>query len=111
MEQEINKHTEFKEKFIPKKNLYPGSYIKQIALNICENNKNLEKTISDLKPPIFWKDKPKVLAQAKKWHSDKIRDMLNKTHDLELKIKSNSLIDKNILLKNLIVDICNQANS
>ena len=32
----------FKEKFIPKKNLYPGSYIKQIALNICENNKNLD---------------------------------------------------------------------
>ena len=41
----------------------------------------------------------------------KSRDMLNKTHDLELKIKSNSPIDKNILLKNLIVDICNQANS
>ena len=37
--------------------------------------------------------------------------MLNKTYNLELKIKSNSLIDKNILLKNLIVDICNQANS
>ena len=32
----------FKEKFIPKKNLYPGSYIKQIASNICENNKNLD---------------------------------------------------------------------
>ena len=95
-------------------------YLNQINLRLTklleinkknENNKNLEKTISDLKPPIFWKDKPKVLAQAKKWHSDKIRDMLNKTHDLELKIKSNSLIDKNILLKNLIVDICNQANS
>ena len=42
---------------------------------------------------------------------DKIRDMLNKTYNLELKIKSNSSIDKNILLKNLIVDICNQANS
>ena len=44
----------FKEKFIPKKNLYPGSYIKQIALNICENNKNLdfenfEKSFKELK--------------------------------------------------------------
>ena len=95
-------------------------YLNQINLRLTklleinkknENNKNLEKSISDLKPPIFWKDKPNVLAQAKKWRSDKIRDMLNKTHDLELKIKSNSLIDKNILLKNLIVDICNQANS
>ena len=95
-------------------------YLNQINLRLTklleinkknENNKNLEKSISDLKPPVFWKDKPNVLAQAKKWHSSKIRDMLNKTHDLELKIKSNSLIDKNILLKNLIVDICNQANS
>ena len=95
-------------------------YLNQINLRLTklleinkknENNKNLEKSISDLKPPIFWKDKPNVLAQAKKWRSDKIRDMLNKTRDLELKIKSNSLIDKNILLKNLIVDICNQANS
>ena len=95
-------------------------YLNQINLRLTklleinkknENNKNLEKSISDLKPPIFWKDKPNVLAQAKKWHSGKIKDMLNKTYNLELKIKSNSSIDKNILLKNLIVDICNQANS
>ena len=95
-------------------------YLNQINLRLTklleinkknENNKNLEKSISDIKPPIFWKDKPNVLAQAKKWHSDKIRNMLNKTYNLELKIKSDSSIDKNILLKNLIVDICNQANS
>ena len=94
-------------------------YLNQINLRLTklleinkknENNKNLEKSVSDLKPPIFWKDKPNVLAKAKKWHSNKIRDMLNKTYNLELKIKSNSSIDKNILLKNLIVDICNQAN-
>ena len=95
-------------------------YLNQINLRLTklleinkknEHNKNLERSISDLKPPIFWKDKPNVLAQAKKWHSDKIKNMLNKTYNLELKIKSDSSIDKNILLKNLIVDICNQANS
>ena len=95
-------------------------YLNQINLRLTklleinkknEHNKNLERSISDIKPPIFWKDKPNVLAQAKKWHSDKIRNMLNKTYNLELKIKSNNSIDKNILLKNLIVDICNQANS
>ena len=31
----------FKEKFILKDNLYPGNYIKEIAKNIIENNKNL----------------------------------------------------------------------
>ena len=101
----------------PDKNIF---YLNQINLRLTklleinkknESNKNLEKSISDIKPPVFWKDKPNVMAQAKKWHSDKIRDMLNKTHDLELKIKSNSLINKDTLLKNLIVDICNLANS
>ncbi len=44
----------FKEKFIPKENLYPGNYIKDIALNIIKNNKNykfdsLEKSFEKLK--------------------------------------------------------------
>ena len=32
-------------------------------------------------------------------------------HDLEISIKSNSAINKNILFKKLLVDICNTANS
>ena len=33
---------QFKEKFIEKENLYPGDYIKDIAFNIIENNKNFK---------------------------------------------------------------------
>ena len=32
----------FKEKFIAKENLYPGDYIKEIALNIIKSNKDIE---------------------------------------------------------------------
>ena len=32
----------FKEKFVPDKELYPGDYIKDIALKILENNKNIQ---------------------------------------------------------------------
>ena len=44
----------FNEKFIPKENLYPGNYIKDIALNIIKNNQNLkfeslEKSFEQLK--------------------------------------------------------------
>ena len=72
---------------------------------------NLEKAIDMLKPPIFWKDKPAFLKQSKKWNMDKIKKILNKTYSLELEIKSNSIVNKNILLKKLLIDICNLANA
>jgi DNA polymerase-3 subunit delta len=72
---------------------------------------SLENAISMIKPPVFWKDKPKFLLQAKKWSSSKIKDILNKTYDLEILIKSNSIIDKNLLMKKLLIDICQTANA
>lgn len=72
---------------------------------------SLEKAIDMLKPPIFWKDKPAFLKQAKKWNMNKIKKILNKTYNLELEIKSNSIVNKNILLKKLLIDICNLANA
>jgi len=72
---------------------------------------SLEKSIDMLKPPIFWKDKPAFLKQAKKWNMNKIKKILNKTYNLELEIKSNSIVNKNILLKKLLIDICNLANA
>ena len=41
----------------------------------------------------------------------KISKILQETYDLEVKIKSNSLINKNSLMKKLIVDLCTLANS
>ena len=72
---------------------------------------SLEKAIDMLKPPIFWKDKPAFLKQAKKWNMNKIKKILNKTYNIELEIKSNSIVNKNILLKKLLIDICNLANA
>ena len=72
---------------------------------------SLEKAIDMLKPPIFWKDKPAFLKQAKKWNINKIKKILNKTYNLELEIKSNSIVNKNILLKKLLIDICILANA
>ena len=76
-----------------------------------ENDENLEKKINEYKPPIFWKDKPNLTAQAKKWNKIKIKNILDKSFNLEKKIKSNSNIDHKILLKKLIIDICETANS
>lgn len=72
---------------------------------------NIEKSMSEIKPPIFWKDKSTFLFQAKKWNTKKINNILNKTYNLELMFKSNSLINKDILIKKLLIDICENANS
>ncbi len=70
----------------------------------------LERKIDEIKPPIFWKDRNNFLIQARKWDSNKLEDLLKQTYKLELKIKSDSSINKNILIKNLIVEICKSAS-
>ena len=74
-------------------------------------NLPLEKTIDNIKPTIFWKDKPVVKEQAKRWDRTKINLMLKKIFNIEIMIKSNSNIQKDILFKKLIIDICEFANS
>ena len=78
---------------------------------LSKDNRSLEQTIETLKPPIFWKDKAQVLEQSKKWNLKKINNTLKKTFDLELKHKSNSILNKNILIKKLLIDICIAANA
>jgi DNA polymerase-3 subunit delta len=79
------------------------------AINFSKET-NLEDAISKIKPPVFWKDKPNFMLQTKKWNTKKIKKILNKTYYLEIEIKSNSTINKNILIKKLIVDVCLLAN-
>ena len=73
--------------------------------------KNIEKSISEIKPPIFWKDKATILFQARKWNLKNINKVQNDIYEAEIKIKTTSLINKNILLKKLLIDICNLANA
>ena len=74
-------------------------------------NSNFESAVNNLKPPIFWKEKPKFLGQLKKWNKSKIIRILNETYKLEKRIKSDNLISKPILIKKLILDITSLASS
>ena len=73
-------------------------------------NTNIESELTNLKPPIFWKDKPVFISQIRKWNKKKINAVLNQCYNLEISIKTNSVINKNILFKKLLLDICEQAN-
>ena len=72
---------------------------------------NIDVAVNNLKPPIFWKDKKNFTEQAKKWTEKKIKVMLNETYSLEKKIKSTALINKEVLLRKLVIDICDFANA
>ena len=76
-----------------------------------QENSNIESLISNLKPPVFWKDKPMLIEQSKKWNKNKIQTALRKTYNAEIAIKSNSSIRKDLLIKNLIIDLCTTASS
>jgi len=78
---------------------------------ILSKNVSVETALNQIKPPIFWKDKPIVLNQLKKWSLKKINLALNKTYNIETLIKSSSNINKNLLLKQAIIDVCNLANA
>tara|TARA_Y100001936_G_C16037379_1_gene649412 strand:- start:23 stop:1015 length:993 start_codon:yes stop_codon:yes gene_type:complete len=62
-----------------------------------EINNNIEKTISDYKPPIFWKDKSVVTQQLKSWNINNIKNFIYKTNELELSVKKNTSLSVNIL--------------
>ena len=95
------------------KSIYYLATVNQRINKLSEVNdsKNIEETLNKMKPPIFWKDKPNFIIQAKKWDTKKIKSMLDKIYRLEIVFKTNSLINKKILMKKLLVDMCNVANA
>ena len=99
------------------KSIFYISLINQRLLKLNEinhlknENNNIESAINSVKPPIFWKDKPIFLNQAKKWNLKKINKILNKTYNIELILKSNPIINGSILIKSLLLELCVTANS
>ena len=86
-------------------------FIKLEEINSIKDNANIEETINKIKPPVFWKDKPNLISQIKKWKTKNIKEALRNIYNLELKIKTNSAINNNILIRKLIIDLCNLANA
>tara|TARA_E500000178_G_C16897069_1_gene696287 strand:- start:28 stop:1017 length:990 start_codon:yes stop_codon:yes gene_type:complete len=76
-----------------------------------KNYTDIEKSINEIRPPIFWKDKPIFLNQLKIWSTRKIDAALRKVYNTEIIAKSKSNINKGTLIKKLMVDLCNLANA
>ena len=62
------------------------------------NVSKIEDAINNLKPPIFWKDKPNITKQAKKWNKYKIKNMFEATvevvAEIHLRILSKAIMSR-----------------
>ena len=71
---------------------------------IYEKNNDLEQTISNAKPPIFWKEKEIIKGQLKLWNPQKIKSLIFNINKIELEIKKN-INSSIIILINFILEI------
>ena len=75
--------------------------IEKIILAV-ENGSNISDTINNIKPPIFFKDKPLLIFQCKLWSLKKLNLIFKRLVQIELKCKSNIYPNK-ILLSQFIL--------
>ncbi len=66
-------------------------------IELVDEKNSIEQAISSYKPTIFWKDKPLITQQIRSWKRDNLESLIYKTNDIELLIKKNSSLAKNIL--------------
>ena len=70
--------------------------VHKLILNY-EENRNLNETIQNAKPPIFWKDKPIVEKQIRTWKLDLIEKLIIDINEIELQIKKNNTNSINLI--------------
>ena len=80
-------------------------------LKMNQDDNNFEKTLKDLKPPIFWKDKPIIIQQLKKWNKKKIEEIIIKIGETEILMKKNSQLRNDVIIKDLIINLTNKAST
>ena len=77
---------------------------------LVDEKNNIDKAVASFKPPIFWKDKPLVTQQIKFWRKDKLKKLIYESNEIELLIKKNSNLGKNIL-SDFIINSSKKINS
>ena len=67
---------------------------------------NLDLAINNIKPPIFWKERPIMLQLAKKWQKKTLSEALRYIGKTEEMMKKNSYLNSSTILKNSITNLC-----
>ena len=75
--------------------------------NVKNNDFNV--TMSKMRPPIFWKDKPVFQRLLKKWDISSVIDALRYLGEIEKKLRKNSSLNNLTMVKNSITNICTNS--
>ena len=112
----FNKHLGQTE-FLPEENFF---YINSLVFRVAklieiqklnENYKNIETSINEFKPKIFWKDKPIFIEQLQKWNLINLQKILKKINETEILMKRNAQIRNDLLIKRLLMSIYKIASN
>ena len=79
-------------------------------LESLKKDRDIEKVISQHKPPIFWKDKPIIKKQLQIWSFEAIKELIFKINDTEVKIKKNNSLSL-LIMKNFIYEILDKKTN
>ena len=80
-----------------------------ILANNYAKNKDLETTVSQAKPPIFWKEKDMVKQQLQKWQPNMLKVLISKINNVELELKKNSQSSLTILMNFILEQTSSRA--
>jgi len=82
-----------------------------ILSNEFKNNNNIDLTISNARPPIFWKDKEIVKQQIFNWEPEKIKTLIYKINKIELLIKKNMQNSVNLIRDFILEQLNSKTNN
>ena len=75
-----------------------------------KNNNDLDMTINNYRPPIFWKDKDILKRQLKIYSLREVNKIIINLNEIELKLKQRPQVS-NQIIANFIIDKLNLANN
>ena len=68
-----------------------------------------DQAINNIKPPIFWKEKPLVKKQLGIWSTSNLIKTIQEINDIEILCKKNHAV-ASIIFFNFFTSVCKKAN-
>ncbi len=103
--------------FLPEDNFF---FLAQISTRINklleiqslnQECKDIEIAMENIKPKIFWKDKPIYIEQLKKWNIEKLKKAVSVIGRAEIQMKKNPNVRNDLVIKDLLINICAKITS
>ena len=76
-----------------------------------EKSKNIELAMDNIKPKVFWKDRPIFSKQIKIWNLKKLKDAKELHFNAEMTIKTKLSGYNEVIIKNLLIKLYKKAVS